>query len=153
MKVTLDLDQRSLARLREVLESRELRAKHLAPALDAVADDFLLVQRRRFASASAIWAPLSPEWAVQKAKQGRSTAPLVGGELERSLTRRGARFAVRRIGSNSVTLGTSDPVAGLHHGGTKRMPKRPPVSLGKADQRRWAQLFVEHLRDGKGRGL
>jgi hypothetical protein len=145
VRIDLRFERDTIERLKAALEDREQRAKHVTPALDEIADDFLAVQRRRFSAAAAIWQPLSPESAVRKARSGRAPVPLVGGELESSLTRRGARFAVRRIGDNSVTLGTSDPVAHLHRDGTRRLPRRPPVSLSRADERRWVRIIERHL--------
>jgi phage gpG-like protein len=144
MRARLELDKNISRRLKATLDDRQERARIVTPALEEIADDWLGIQRRRFGG-SAQWKPLSPEWAVRKAQAGKSPMPLVGGELERSLTRRGARFAVRRVSQRQVVLGTSDPVANLHQGGTRRMPKRPPVSITRADERRWVDIISRHL--------
>jgi hypothetical protein len=145
VKIDLHFERDTIDRLKAVLEDREQAARVVTPALDEIADDFLGIQSRRFGAAAAIWAPLKPETALRKAAGGRQPLPLVGGELEASLTRAGARFAVRRVGDKSVTLGTSDPVANLHQGGTRRMKRRPPVSLSRADERRWVEIIERHL--------
>jgi phage gpG-like protein len=151
VKIALHFERDTIERLKAVLEDREHAARVVTPALDEIADDFLDIQSRRFAAASATWLPLKPETAIRKAAGGRPPEPLVGGELEQSLTRRGARFAIRRVDGNSVTLGTSDPVANLHQGGTRRMPRRPPVSLFRADERRWVEIIERHLSGSRPR--
>lgn len=154
MKIQLRFERDTIDRLKDVLEDRERAARVVTPALDAIADDFLNIQQRRFASAATTWIPLKAETAIRKAEGGRQPIPLVGGELESSLTRRGSRFSVRRVQDSTVTLGTSDPVANLHQGGTRRMPRRPPVSLSRADERRWVEIIERHLSgDRPGAGL
>jgi phage gpG-like protein len=145
VKIDLRFERDTIDRLKAVLEDREQAARVVTAALDEIADDFLNVQSRRFGAAGTTWVPLKPETALRKAAGGRHPLPLVGGGLEASLTRRGARFAVRRVEDNSVTLGTSDPVANLHQSGTRRMPRRPPVSLSRADERRWVEIIERHL--------
>lgn len=153
MKVDLRFERDSIERLKAILEDREQRAKVVTPALDEIAEDWLSIGRRRFSS-GATWTPLSAEWALRKAAGGRSPLPLAGGDLEASLTRQGAKFAIRRVQGSTVTLGTSDPVANLHQGGTKRLPRRPPVSLTRADERRWVEIIEQHLSgDRPGVGL
>lgn len=142
---------------------RLMRTQAQAPraALHGVADDFLRLMATRF-SGTAHWKPLTVGAAQQKAKKGRPTIPLAGGELERSLTVRGSRGSVRRVNKNGMLVGTRNPVARLHQGGTKerrpggRLPARPIIEIGQADRDRWSELFSEHLmsRDRAfGRGL
>lgn len=137
-------------RVRELLRWLAANAIEPTEALDAIADDFLRVQQRRFSEASAIWKPLKPISALRKAARGRSTAPLVGGTLEESLTHAGARYAVRREAKSSITLGTREPTAHLHRDGTRRgLPKRPPVAISAEDARRWRDIFADHLLAGR----
>lgn len=140
--------------LRSRLENLARNAEEPREALQEVADDFLQLQQRRFARASAIWRPLKPESARRKARRGLSTEPLVGGRLEASLTIRGATYQVRRMNVRSITLGTRDPSAHLHQRGTsKKLPARPPVSLSPADERRWRDIFARSLTGALRRGL
>lgn len=152
MRVHVTIDQVALRRVQDRLQGRLDRAQALRPAFDAVADDFLQMQRSRFAGGAG-WAPLSPAYAVRKAMTGRGTRPLAGGALEASMTRRGARYSVRRITSKSMFMGTRNPVANLHNAGTRRMPKRPLITVRGSDRERWGDLFAEHLRGGGPRRL
>jgi phage gpG-like protein len=144
VRIHVALDEASLAALNTRLQGIETRMAVLSPALDEIADDWLNIERARFAG-RAEWKPLTPEWAARKAAGGRSPLPLAGGELERSLTQRGSRFAVRSVGQKGITLGTTDPVAQLHQSGSRRLPKRPPVSLSIADEKRWALIIQKHI--------
>lgn len=153
MRISLRFEEGTIRRLQEALHDREQRARHVTPALEQIADDFLVIQRRRF-SGGAQWKPLSAEWAIRKAASGRPVTPLAGGNLERSLTRKGAQFSIRRINNGgAITLGTSDPVAHLHRDGTKKLPRRPPVSLSRNDEKRWVSIFERHLSPERRVGL
>lgn len=144
MRVNVALDERALAALDDRLHGLETRMAVLSPALDEIADDWLNIERARFAG-RAEWKPLTTDWATRKAAGGRSPMPLVGGPLEQSLTRRGTQFAVRAVGQHGITLGTTDPVAHFHQDGTHRLPRRPPVSMSLADEKRWAQILQRHI--------
>jgi hypothetical protein len=144
MRIEVKLDEPAVRQTLARLRGREDRTQHLRPAFEAVATDFLNLERRRFAGA-ARWAPLSPEYARRKAAGGRPILPLAGGALERSLTRKRAKYSVRRINRLSMFVGTRDPVANLHRKGTRRMPARPPVDITAADRTRWKRIFVGHL--------
>lgn len=154
MRIEVRLDEPGLERLLTGLGGRAERAQALRPALHDIADDFYDIERRRFAAGMAHWKPLSPEWAIRKARGGRSTVPLAGGDLEKSLTSKGRRFSVRRITSTSLFVGTNNPVANLHSSGSKtgRLPKRPPVAISPIDRARWGKILLRHV-SGQRRGV
>ncbi len=115
-----------------------------------VGDLFLDQEKKYWRSAS--WIPLKPDSARRKAKRGRSTRPLVGGSLEKSLTIKGARYTVRRINKQSITMGTRHPLANIHDKGTRgALPRRPLISVSKADRAAYRGVFVRHLRSARGR--
>lgn len=126
------------------LADHEDKLAYLQPALERIADDFLGVERIRLNGGGGL-IPLTPEWAARKAAGGRSPAPLAGGELEQSLTTGQGRYGLRQITDTSVLMGTTDPVANLMNSGTRKMPKRPPVSVTFADESRWFQILDDHI--------
>lgn len=142
------------------------------PALEQIADDFLRMEREQFASQGSAggtpWRPLSPEWAARKHGAG---GILVGrsARMEKSLVQARARGSRRRIEVRSgrtsgVEMGSTQPLAHLHQGGTVeryakswrgrplatpryagRLPARPVVAVGPADERRWRGILVDYL--------
>lgn len=148
-------------------------------AFEVIADDFLRMEAEQFASQGARggtpWRPLSPEWAAHRAGGGI----LVGrsGRLERSLTRGRARSSVRRITvrpgrTSGVDMGSTQPLAHLHQGGTRdryvrtyrgkplatpryagRLPARPVVAVTARDEQRWRGILADQLLGAKSLGL
>lgn len=151
MHVEVRLDEVTLQHLLDALDGRADRAQVLRPAFHEIADDFYEIERRRFAAGMAHWQPLSHAYALRKAARGRSVVPLVGGDLEKSLTRKGARWSVRRVTNTALFIGTKDPVTNLHQGGTRRMPARPPVDVTDRDKKRWGQMLLQHVSGGRAR--
>lgn len=116
------------------------------PAFEAMADDFLEIEARQFASEggnSGGWAPLAPSTVRRRG----SAHPILfqTGRLQQSLTSAGARDSVRRVTADSLEVGTSVPYARFHQQGTARMPRRRPVEFTEVDRRRWVKLLQEHL--------
>lgn len=130
------------------LSALDQAAKVPRPILRAVADVRQAQQADYFATAR--WQPLTAVSAARKRRAGRAGRPLVGGALERSLTRKGARYSFRRFQTQSLVMGTRDPVAHLHDRGTRRgLPARPVVQLS----RREAFDLTSAFRDGLIRQL
>ena len=139
LEVQIEGDEAFEARRRQIRD----RAASRAP-FDAIGDDFLNLQEARFHGAAG-WKPLSEAYARRKARAGRSIEPLVGGVLEKSVTRRNTKYSVRRIEGDSIVMGTRDPVAHLHQDGTKGasgkgMPARPVILITAEDRQRWREL-------------
>lgn len=156
MRVEVRLDEAGAQHLLDALRGRAERAGNLRAALHDVADDFYNIERQWFATGAGHWKPLSADWARRKAAGGRGVIPLAGGDLEKSLTVKGRKFAVRRVSKDSLFVGTRDPVAHLHHEGTKggRLPKRPLVEITRQDTARWAAMLLRHISGRKtGIGL
>lgn len=116
-------------------------------ALLALIEDFHQIEIEQFETEGARggtrWAPLSPEYAGRKARQGYSGGILVRkGTLRRSLTQRGARFSRTTIRRRSLEIGTSDPVALYHQFGR---PMRPVIVITKADDARWLRIVGNYV--------
>lgn len=161
MRVVVTVDDR---RLTELLASLRARALNPKPVLNHIADDFLDIEQRRFSTSP--WQPDVPEWTTQKQAHGGSTRTLVfHGALEKSLTRRGAKYSRRRFPDpHTIIFGTSDPVAHLHQSGTAdrwvqtwrgqplakprfagRVPARSLVRLDRPEKERWSRMVLDWL--------
>lgn len=137
---------------RELLRFAD-RAQDVSPLFTALADDFLDLERRQFSSEgrySGGWAELSARYAARKAKRYPGAKILhAEGDLEASLTRRGARNAVRSITRSALEVGTTDPNAVYHQHGTPHMPQRRPVEFAAADRDRWVKALQRFLVTGQ----
>lgn len=118
------------------------------------AADLRLRQQQEYVR-SAPWKPLAAKSARRKAAKGRTTRPLLGGRLEKSLTVQRSRGSIRRFAKSSVLVGTSNPVARLHQKGTRRgLPARPVIRVTAKDRDELADVFRRRLMaagDGKRR--
>lgn len=140
--------------VRDLLAALRARVIDTRPALLAVAEDFRNIEQMRFLGSND-WAPDTADWRGRKSREGRSTRTLVyTGALERSLTRQGSKYSVRRITRRTLVVGTRDPVAHLVSGGTKKMAARPLLRIDDVDRRRWQDYVLYHLlgvsRGGRG---
>lgn len=175
-RVVVSVDDQALV---DGLHALITRGSDLRPALEQIADDFLDMERRQFASRGAAgatpWAPLSAEWEARK--QGGGI--LVGdtGRLARSLTQERARGGRRRIEvrpgrTSGLEVGSTHPLAHLHQGGTKerfvrswrgaplaaprsagKLPARPVVAVTPRDEQRWRGILAAYLFGEQQRAL
>jgi phage gpG-like protein len=136
-------------RLIDALDDLGLSLRDFRPAFISATREFYAIQKDLFASegrtgASGQWRRLSKRYAAWKAKAAPGKPILeLTGTLRRSLTQPNARYSTRRLTAEEMIVGTSDPKARFHFSGTRRMPKRPPISLTPAQQRR----IVKVMRD------
>lgn len=153
--MSIDIDIRGLAESQRALRLlaiglRDLRA--LWPRLVPVAIGWLRLQfESEGAWGGRQWAPLSPAYAVEKARRypGRSIL-IAEGELRRS-----ASYPRRQVTPTTMTLTISDPKAGFHQAGTNRMPARPlvPATLPLLAQREVDDVAEDYVRDLVRRAL
>lgn len=138
---------------RELLRFTE-RLGDLTPAFEAIADDFLAIEERQFASeGGGNWRPLAASTLERKARLGLDHRILhATHRLRNSLTQKGNAEAIRRITADEALLGTSVPYAFFHQQGAG-VPRRRPVELSEADKRRWVRSIQSWLVGGGGRGL
>jgi len=101
------------------------------------------------------WAPLSPAYAARKAQEWPGRPILQRRRvLMRTLTVKGEPGQIRRLTTESMTLGTSHKAARFHQEGTRHMPARPPIALSRVDEERWLDLTREWvLRRAREAGL
>lgn len=134
---------RTLERLTAVEDMR--------PAWEALADRFVALEKRQFATEglfSGGWAPLSPRYAAWKSRHFPGKPILRRtDDLFNSLTRR--PLGVERIEPDVMVIG-SDVSYGKHHQtGTPRMPRRRPVELTEAERREWVRTIQKYIITGK----
>lgn len=138
MRVHLELSggKRTFIRLDDLIDG----ATDFSPAFEEIADDFLDVNRQRFAKKGPGWPALNRRYLAAKRRKGGGNKVLVAsGRLQASLTRRFHRSGVRRIGTDEMFVGTKVPYARWH---TK---KRPPVKLTPKVKKRWREILQRHL--------
>jgi phage gpG-like protein len=126
---------------------------------------FRKIEARRFTKEGPGWAPLAaPTVAQRKAMGIGGTSPILnrsgvdyagrkGGQLRKSLTTKGAKNAVVEPLPDGLFVGTKDPVAIFHQGGTHgagvdhnvSMPARPIVDLSEEDSLVFASIAEEWI--------
>lgn len=144
------------------------RLHDLTPVFNVMADEFLVMETLQFNSeggfASGGWAPDAESTLAHKAALGLDMRVMHATlALRNSLTQKGAEGAVRRIGPQSMEVGTEVrsstgfPYAAAHQkpqaGGRKR---RRVVELRPIDRNRWVkhvQRFVVTGSITQGFGL
>lgn len=134
-------------RLRMVLQIPIDQIKDLRPAWELIRDDFAKRNRDWLDSEGrGSFAPLSPKYAEWKRRHfGELPILRLTGRLRQSLTETSDGdflYAPERL---RVLLGTKVKYARYHQVGTKRMPRRPPVVVGKDAAFQWAKIIHRHL--------
>lgn len=96
------------------------------------------------------WAPLSPAYALWKARRFPGTGILVrSGALKASLTQPKAEGAVFRAGPTSLEIGTSIPYAMAHQNPKpgSRLPQRPPLRVDDAFMRVVGKSLQQYVQE------
>lgn len=103
------------------------RVADVSPVMEEIATQEREAAAKRFDEHGPGWAPLAESTLAAKASAGYPPDILVAtGELRDSLSKLGgAHFEI--VTPDSLTMGTSDEIAGFHQDGTSRMPARPLV--------------------------
>lgn len=125
------------------------RFKDAAPAFEQIADILMEIEDDQFESSgrhgSGGWAKLAESTLEHKTGAG---ILIETGDLERSLTTRGAPDQVLEITSEFLLFGTSLPYAAFHQTGTSRMPRRRPIELTETDRRQIVKQLQSWLITG-----
>lgn len=132
--------------LKANLEAAAARGKDPKPAFQDIADDIRSAEKQYLGRVR--WAPLSPEYAARKARQGKgSQVGVLTGNLLESLTNPSHRYHVEKITDDSLVVGTKNPVARLFDKGTSKQPKRKLVRLSPKNRRQMLQTLTDYLLD------
>jgi phage gpG-like protein len=135
IRITFQID--GLKEIRRRLASWGASIQTLEPAWtdvgNAISADFMLnmIGEGGVFSKASRWAQLKPATVADRIRQGYGgDHPILQrtGDLARSLAPGGANN-IFQTAPNSLTVGTSDPKAGYHQYGTRRMVARPVVGL------------------------
>ncbi len=114
-----------------------------------IAQDFKEIEQRQFdsegAAGSGGWAPLSPNYAVWKARWHPGARLLVLSGLMKESLATGNSWTIEEIEPLSLRLGTRLPFAIWHQTGTTKMPARKPIQLSETDKTRWHKIFQAWL--------
>lgn len=92
------------------------------------------------------WTPLSPVYEEYKERNFPGQPLLqVSGDLIASLTDPEAAGAILQPREDELIIGTSVPYAIYHQRGTRKMPKRPPLSFSEEQKRRMQKAIQAGL--------
>jgi len=129
------------------------RTDDMTAPFTAIAADLTKVEKSQFRTQgrySGGWEALSPRYAARKARKYPGAKILhADGTLEASLTRDGARGAVREITRDSLTYGTTVEYAKYHQLGTSVMPRRRPLELTANKRRQYTRALLRYLTTGE----
>lgn len=123
------------------------------PILRKIAVEFRDDQRAGWARGGRPkWKPLSPKYAAQKAREGRS--PKVGvytGRLRASLLNKYDPHNLEVVEKDRLRVGTTDPVGNLFNGKhtVHKQPKRKLISLTPTRRREYLQMVQDYLAEGR----
>jgi len=126
-----------------------------APVGNQIADDFISMERKAFASggqsSGTQWQKLSPDYAAWKlAKFGQLPVLTRTGELRSALTVKTNKNALRVVKPKEIQLGIQPNgllyrIALYHQTGTGPMPKRPPIHLRSDHKHAWVRFVQKRL--------
>jgi hypothetical protein len=125
------------------LERLERSASDLTPVWREMLADWKAQQKRVFESQGASigrrWAPLSPKYAVEKAKHGGGATLVRSGSLREAAEGRGPGF-FQRISPLLLQFEITHPTARFQHA------RRPIAHFSENDRRRWLGMLEGYLR-------
>lgn len=149
MEWQIDFRQYDIDRMSEILRRPENRSADLRPAFLRVIEDFQAGERALFEtqgrSEGLDWPPIRPD-TIRRHPERLGPMEMTGA-LKRSLTRRGAKYSIRKIEADMLTVGTRDPVSNLHQHKRpgSRNPRRPVLFVSKERGSRWIDILADHI--------
>ena len=155
MPTTITLDFWGDVQLSRTLADLGDRTDDLRPVWDELADRFVGLERRQFATeglyGSGGWAPLSPRYAAWKARAYPGKTILRRTDaLYESLTDRPLGVEVfepgRMVIGSDVSYGAYHQLGGEVDG---RPPQRRPVELPELERREWVKRIQRYIVTGR----
>lgn len=142
-------NEKQQARITQLTE----RVQDLAPGFLAVATYLLATEAAQFESqgayASKGWAAIKDATLAAKLSRGGDPRILIDtGRMMKGLTEEGGEH-VQIITKDSLTFGTTDPIARFHHTGTKTMPRRDPLTW-RADRTGVLKILRAYVHAAEG---
>jgi phage gpG-like protein len=152
MALQFEMGSSDVINIAMVIREMAARARNMTPVMDQIAEYTMNVVGSNFETqgnrASGGWPKLSVEQVKFKARKGYDPRILhMEGRLRDSVTRRGAKNQVLKIGKDQMILGTTLPYGRTHQIGdpSRKIPKRAFLELTDADRRVLGQLVSEDL--------
>jgi hypothetical protein len=154
MPVDLTVRVNGVDRAERAINTVGSRATNVRPALQAIAQFLLDVERRQFETAGVYggraWSPLKARTVARKRDRGGDTRILrASGALMASLTQHGAAGQVWDVTGTMLRVGSSLPTAEYAEHGARGRQKRKLIVYGKRESSAAAKTIGEYLRTGK----
>lgn len=124
----------------------------MRPAFEQMAEDFWKHEQEVFDSAGPGWKPLSPRYAIWKAKHYPGMGIMQRtGALKASLTSGFGSDSVFEVYPQRMTIGTDSDHGIFHQTGSIKVQNHPPkrvlMKLDAGLQKQWNRDMVNWLRD------
>lgn len=137
-KVAVRMDRTDMKRIAALIEGASTKLVNFAPLYEDIIDYVLVPSAAKTFDAEGRpdgWAPLSPKYALAKARKlGYTQILFYDGFLHDSLaTKEGNQYSVRLAGQNRLQFGTTRPWAAVHQDGDATHPARPFVVIQDDD--------------------
>jgi phage gpG-like protein len=149
MALTFEMGSSDVINIAMVIREMAARARNMTPIMEEIADYVMNVTDAQFESeGKGAWPKLSVSQVKFKARKAHDPRILhMEGRLRDSVTKRGAKNQVLKIGRDQMVLGTTLPYGRTHQIGdpSRRIPKRAFLVLTDADRRVLGQLVTEDL--------
>ncbi len=157
LRFTIEID--GIKQFDRVFSKIQYRISDFTPIWEEIAEEFYFMEEKIFENEGNVedvskWKDLSTAYAEWKEKHypGENILHLTG-ELEESLTRKGASGNIHEIDKKSMAIGSGLKVgkwnlAWLHQRGTHKMPARPPLRLIKSFKSKITRIMRDALNPG-----
>jgi len=117
----------------------------LKDAFTQIADNFQRGEQQQFDTegnyGAGGWKPLAESTRIFKEQHGFPDRILVRTGSLRSSLAGNTGETIGRIEPLSAEMGTTNPAAGYHQRGTRRMPARPVIKLPEEQKTQWTKII------------
>lgn len=149
----VEIDLQGLDTVKLNLNKVEKAVKDIRPGLKKVANDIRETEDRVFKAEGAYgsrarWKKLSPNYKKWKSRvfPGQPILQASGG-LRQSLVYKGNANHIETITKTSLTFGSRDPKFSWHQTGTRKMPKRPPLTYTRYQGVKWSKIIRDDIME------